>query len=181
MLNGRHEQLLPTNKKRVYTNLFWKKPEALVLTNTFICFSKDRIKRLTPGTEVARCICGHRKGCHVHLGKGQEAGYSSITKKFSRRHEQNIASLSLFCFFWSFSFVFSTEFAFYCSLLKTIHSVPSIIFFFNFLCLFLKCWWSLFFRSSLLALYMSCVHHAVLTTVVDSDSGSFSGFSNLYF
>lgn len=70
-----------TKKKRVCTYLFWKKPESLVLTNTLIRFSKDWIKRLTPGTEVARCICGHGKGCHIHLGKGEEPGYSSITKK----------------------------------------------------------------------------------------------------
>lgn len=88
-------------KKRVYTYLFWKKTEALVLTNTLIRFSKDWIKRLTPSTEVARRICRHGKGCHVHLGKGEEPGYSSITKKliFTKTWTKYSFSFSLSCLF----------------------------------------------------------------------------------
>ena len=60
--------------KRVNAHLLWKELEALVLANTLIRFSKNRIKGLAPGSEVAGCVGWHGEGGHVDLGRGMRPG-----------------------------------------------------------------------------------------------------------
>lgn len=105
--NGRRKQLFQckwanrvytTNRKGIYIHLFGKKTEAFVLTDTLIGFSKNRIKGLAPGSEVAGCIRRYSKGCHIHLRRRRiELYYFSVIKNFFlQRHEQNKTLISLF-------------------------------------------------------------------------------------
>lgn len=48
--------------------LFRKELETLIFTNTFIGFSKHRIKRLTSSSVVTGCICRDCKCSYIHLG-----------------------------------------------------------------------------------------------------------------
>lgn len=74
--------MLSTNTKSTY-HLLGKKLETLVLSDAFVRFSKDRVKRLAACSEVAGCICGDGEGCYVHLWTEGSTGlaYFCVTKK----------------------------------------------------------------------------------------------------
>lgn len=48
--------------------LFCKELETLIVTNTFVGFSKHRIKWLTSSSIVTGCICRDCKCSYIHLG-----------------------------------------------------------------------------------------------------------------
>lgn len=80
--------------------LFCKELETLIFTNTFIGFSKHRIKWFTSSSVVTGCIGRHCKGSYVHLGStylGLRLINLQQTKKKKKRKKASLILILYFC------------------------------------------------------------------------------------